>query len=138
MMNLMPDILKELGVSVNEPFNIIYQNGEVACFSPYHFRDDFTLINSVDVIDVGCLFNLITGRFSIEKIPFKPKVREKYWKFNISANRPVIDTFNPSYTGVLACWALGNCFRTEEEAETKGRELMESILKEYRQDENSN
>lgn len=30
-------------------------------------------------------------------------------------------------------WKLGNCFRTKKEAETKGKEIMEKIEKEYRE-----
>ena len=28
-------------------------------------------------------------------------------------------------------WNSGNCFRTEEEAETKGKAIMEKLVKEY-------
>ena len=31
----------------------------------------------------------------------------------------------------LLHWKTGNCFRTEEEAKTKGKEIMEQIKKEY-------
>lgn len=31
----------------------------------------------------------------------------------------------------LLFWKVGNCFRTNEEAETKGKEIMEQIQKEY-------
>ena len=30
-----------------------------------------------------------------------------------------------------AIWKSGNCFRTKEEAETKGKEIMEKLVKEY-------
>lgn len=30
-------------------------------------------------------------------------------------------------------WKLGNCFGTREEAETKGKEIMEQLEKEYRE-----
>lgn len=36
-------------------------------------------------------------------------------------------------TSDLVYWKLGNCFRTREEAETKGKEIMETIKKEYRE-----
>ena len=31
----------------------------------------------------------------------------------------------------LLFWKVGNCFKTEEEAATKGKEIMEQIKKEY-------
>ena len=31
----------------------------------------------------------------------------------------------------LLHWKVGNCFKTEEEAKTKGKEIMEQIQKEY-------
>ena len=31
----------------------------------------------------------------------------------------------------LLFWKVGNCFKTEEEAKTKGKEIMEQIQKEY-------
>lgn len=62
--------------------------------------------------------------------PWKPKDGEKYWyyskAFNLAISRKWIDE---NYA--LCLWKCGNCFKTEKEANEKGKEIMKQIQKEY-------
>lgn len=72
---------------------------------------------------------LIAGTREIVKLPWKPKKGDKYWYYS-------------TYFGTTQCtwadgvfdlliWKEGCCFKTEEEARTKGKEIMEQIQKEF-------
>lgn len=62
--------------------------------------------------------------------PWKPKEGEQYWfhsnTFNQTDSRK---WYGQNYD--LLLWKVGNCFRTEEEARIKGKEIMEQIQKEF-------
>lgn len=62
--------------------------------------------------------------------PWKPKKDERYWYYTETLDQAIFhDWFDLNYE--LCLWKLGNCFKTREEAETKGKEIMEQIHKEY-------
>lgn len=75
---------------------------------------------------------LLNGRIKAVAKPWKPKKGEKYFYYS---NLTYFDGINSSVwtdEGLdLLLWKVGNCFRTEEEAKTKGKEIMEQIQKEY-------
>lgn len=60
----------------------------------------------------------------------KPKKGEKYW-FYLYGTKEIIYSRWGDGTYDLILWKTGNCFKTKEEAETKGKEIMEKIKKEY-------
>ena len=64
--------------------------------------------------------------------PWKPSEGYKYWWYSIAWNQAIDNEFNSSI-GDLLHWKVGNCFKTKEEAETKGKEIMEQIMKEYKE-----
>lgn len=64
--------------------------------------------------------------------PWKPSEGYKYWWYSIAWNKAINNEFNSSI-GDLLHWKVGNCFKTKEEAETKGKEIMEQIMKEYKE-----
>lgn len=75
---------------------------------------------------------IISGKLTVVKQPWKPKVDEFYYYYSPYAGI----TFQVAWVNKSAdycMWKLGNCFRTREEAETKGKEIMEQIKKEYRE-----
>lgn len=64
--------------------------------------------------------------------PWKPKKGEMYWYYSSLIHFGVINSYvwNDDLTDLLF-WKVGNCFKTEKEAATKGKEIMEQIQKEY-------
>lgn len=62
--------------------------------------------------------------------PWKPKFGEQYWSYSARINKAICDMFG-DFVEDYAIWKSGNCFKTKEEAETKGKEIVEKLLKEY-------
>lgn len=64
--------------------------------------------------------------------PWKPKFGEQYWSYSVRTNQACCSMFG-EFVEDYAIWKSGNCFRTEEEAKTKGKEIMEKLVKEYKE-----
>ena len=73
---------------------------------------------------------LISGDYKAVPKPWKPKYGEQYWSYSTKINGTCCNTFWEN-VWEYAMWKSGNCFKTREEAETKGKEIMEQIMKEY-------
>lgn len=125
-MNYMKQVAHLLGVELEEEFEIngsddkyfINEDG-IQCVS-YTEKTTFPTI----------MEGILSGKIEIVKIPFKPKDNECYWYWSNECDCYQRNVWC-GYNGDYSFWKLGNCFRTKEEAETKGKELMESIVKEY-------
>ena len=76
------------------------------------------------------LVSIISGSYSIVRLPWKPKFGEQYWSYSVRTNQACCSMFG-EFVEDYAIWKSGNCFRTEEEAKTKGKEIMEKLVKEY-------
>lgn len=77
------------------------------------------------------LDSLLMGEVKVLPKPWKPKVGEQYF-YCSTPSKPIVVSSNWTwFTDDLCKWKAGNCFKTKEEAETKGREIMEQIIKEY-------
>ena len=62
--------------------------------------------------------------------PWKPEKGDKYFYYAKAFGQTVYKIWiDENYD--LLLWKVGNCFKTEEEAATKGKEIMEQIKKEY-------
>ena len=73
---------------------------------------------------------LLSGKCKAVPKPWKPKYGEQYWSYSTKINGTCCNTFW-EFIKDYAMWKSGNCFRTEEEAETKGKGIMEKLEKEY-------
>ena len=73
---------------------------------------------------------LLSGSIIAVANPWKPKKGEKYWFYLYGAKEIIYSRWDDG-TYDLILWKSGNCFKTEEEAKTKGKEIMEKIQKEY-------
>lgn len=76
------------------------------------------------------LERILYGTYKAVPKPWKPKDGDAYWKWATSIELAQFKHWNGSSTD-FACWKLGNCFKTGEEAQSKGKEIMEQIKKEY-------
>lgn len=135
-MNYMEQVAHLLGVELEEEF-LIKTNDEIESYEkPIRYK--FTkegFVYSSQAFKNWCqsdfIHDLLNGKSTIVKIPFKPKYEEEYWFWYKGINERAT-SFHWYDNGCdFMAWKLGNCFRTKEEAETKGKELMESIVKEY-------
>lgn len=131
-MNYYEQIAEMLGVKLDEEFKTSITEAYVYKITEGGLRrrchTDSEWFGSPPVT----LTNLLRGDFSVVKLPWKPKTGERYWVCN-----PFQTTAQPSIwlpdTDDFCRWKAGNCFRTSEEAETKGKEIMEAIQKEFKE-----
>ena len=129
-MNYYKQIAEMLGVELGEEFKVSDMEGFTYMFTKdgglmfrYGADENFYLSSLV-------LMKLLRGDYSVVKLPWKPKDGEAYWKWATYVELAELKHWNGSSMD-FACWKLGNCFKTKEEAQTKGKEIMEAIRKEF-------
>ena len=132
-MNYYKKIAEMLGVELGEEFSLKDNKTKNIVRPRYKITQEEGLMYSVNRNEFDrsvTLMSIINGSFSVVKLPWKPKDGEKYWyyskAFNLAISRKWIDE---NYAFCL--WKCGNCFKTEEEANAKGKEIMKQIQKEY-------
>ena len=76
------------------------------------------------------LWLILNGAIKAVPKPWKPKEGDRYCYY--SAMNGLVNYARWDDLDIeFIFWKVGNCFKTEEEAKTKGKELMETIKKEY-------
>lgn len=137
--NLMPEVAKLLGVELEEEFNIVESNIYVDCMLVrymlntkglfYYSEAQKSWQSAADFI----LLNLLTGKKTIKKLPWKPKANEDYfyvgWLYDGEHWRFCIETtyFDATETRDNLNVDTGNCFRTHEEAEAAQFDVFERL-----------
>lgn len=136
-MNLIPDIAESLGVEICEKFyirdtvdnGILSTNGVKIAFdfSDKGLRSPVCTNNSL------ILMYLLNGRYEIVKKVFKPKIGDTYWSTEHAMaageykwNNDIVDFAN---------YALGNCFRTKEEAIKNATRIYDELKKKYTEEQ---
>ena len=76
------------------------------------------------------LERILYGTYKAMPVPWKPKEGEKYWYYSEPFNQAISHKWCDGNYDLLL-WKVGNCFKTKEEADIKGKEIMEQIQKEY-------
>ena len=129
-MNYYKQIAEMLGVELGEEFKVSDMENFTFKFTEggglmfrYGKDEDFYLSTE--------LAKLLRGDCSVVKLPWKPKEGEQYFYCSILGKSIVVSTNWACFNSDLCRWKCGNCFRTKEEARTKGKEIMEQIKKEY-------
>lgn len=130
-MNYYKQIAEMLGIELNEEFKVKYAYGLV-CEKPCKITGDGLFYKSASGwVRSTLLHSIITGDIEIVKLPWKPMDDEFYYYYS-----PCTDiTYQERWMNTAddyCMWKIGNCFRTREEAQTKGKEIMETIEKEFR------
>ena len=85
---------------------------------------------SVMPICTFTIVNLLSGNIKAVPKPWKPEKGDRFWSYLYGLERANSTKWDCG-TYDLLLWKVGNCFKTEEEAKTKGKEIMEQIQKEY-------
>lgn len=131
-MNYYKQIAEMLGLELEQEFVITDLDGKRKDTITYKLTEDglFSKANGLSMKVTFILDLLLTGKYKAVPKPWKPKKGDEYWRCSS------IRGYVPSSIWLddvvdLCVWKSGNCFRTKEEAETKGKEIMEQIQKEY-------
>lgn len=74
--------------------------------------------------------NILEGISKVMPVPWKPKEGELYWYYSKTLNQAISRNWDAE-NYALCLWKCGNCFKTEKEANEKGKEIMKQIQKEY-------
>lgn len=129
-MNYYEEISKMLGVELGKEFKVKWKNGVRFTNSKYCFTKNG--LNEVGTIWYahGILGDILSGKAEIVTLPWKPKQGERYWWYSDAWEQAIATKWDGSHIDFVE-WKAGNCFRTEEEANTKGKEIMEQIKKEF-------
>lgn len=111
MANYMADVAKMLGVEIGEIFEINKCNWSyVLCYDGMICTEGGYMAN-------GILNDLLTGRLTIKRKPWKPQMHDVFWYVDEQgeAVRCIL--------GLCCCkcgknfYKIGNCYKTREEAE---------------------
>ena len=131
-MNYYKQIAEMLGLELEQEFVITDLDGKRKDTITYKFTEDglFSKANNLSAKVTLILDLLLSCKYKAVPKPWKPKYGEQYWSYSLRSNQARCSLFG-DYVEDYACWKLGNCFRTKEEAETKGKEIMEKLVKEY-------
>lgn len=136
-MNYYKQIAEMLGLELGQEFRIIGSHEKTIDDALFEITEDGLSIKKPTIICVlnrmpEIFTNVLDGDYKVVPKPFKPKCGERYWSYSLKINRTCCNMFG-EFIEDYAMWKSGNCFRTEEEAKTKGKEIMEQIMKEYKE-----
>lgn len=123
-----------LGLELGENFELTYDDGTIN-EDTYKIEEDWFYYKNKQSEDwlaepSTTVNKLINGYCKAVPKPWKPKNDETYWWYSMCSKTSISDIFTGS-TSDLIFWKAGNCFKTEKEAQSKGKEIMEQIKKEY-------
>ena len=133
-MNKWKEFAEMLGLELEQEFVLTDRDGNRKDKYTYKITEDGLLYKSPtfnwSISSLGTIGNLLNGDYKALPKTWKPKKREKYFYYAKAFGQTVYKIWiDENYD--LLLWKVGNCFRTEEEAKTKGKEIMEQIQKEY-------
>lgn len=131
-MNYYKQIAEMLGLELEQEFVLTDDDGNRENKYTYKFTEDglFSKANDLSGKVTLMLDLLLSGKYKAVPKPWKPKKGDEYWRC-ISKCGFVSSTIWLDDVMDICRWKSGNCFRTEEEAKTKGKEIMEKLVKEY-------
>ena len=131
-MNYYKQIAEMLGVELEEEFSLKNKDGAVLSKN-YKISSIAGLLLKCDCKwnQSGYIDEIISGRLIIVKLPWKPKVWEQYFYCSTPSNPIAVSSTWTCSTDDYCKWKAGNCFKTKEEAETKGKEIMIAIQEEF-------
>lgn len=134
-MNYWKQFANMLGLELNENFSLVKPNGEKIYNASYKITEDGLYYKGAET-DGWCdepsatVGELLSGDYKAVPKPWKPTYDEFYWCYSNYWGRTSRLKWANTVCDLLL-WKAGNCFRTEEEAKTKGKEIMEQIQKEF-------
>lgn len=119
--NIMPEILKSLGVDYGEKFKL--HNKE------YTFGDDLFMFDKDEGLVRVCsngvferlnnaaLYDILNGSYEIVKLPYRPQMGDKYWMLDLCEGVHIVDYIWDGHIQDFAGLKMGIVYRTKAEAE---------------------
>ena len=131
-MNYYKQIAEMLGLELEQEFVITDLDGKRKDTITYKFTEDglFSKANDLSGKVTSMLDLLLSGEYKAVPKSWKPKYGEQYWSYSLKNNQACFSLFGNCFED-YAIWKSGNCFRTKDEAKSKGKEIMEKLVKEY-------
>ena len=128
--NLMPEIMKMLGVEYNEKFKVDTHGTEFAKGNLFCFNENNGLLMVYpDGVSCGAnelVYGILCGYYTIVKLPWEPKEGDRYYVLN--TNELFIETFIwDNSTFGYAAKDMGIIYRTKAEAEAHLEEDYERL-----------
>ena len=135
-MNYYEQFAKIFGLELEQEFSLTKPNGKELDMASYKITEDGIYYKpttkSIDWFEepANTLDFLLSGEFGVLPKPWKPKEGELYWYYSKTLNQAISRNWDAE-NYALCLWKCGNCFKTEKEANEKGKEIMKQIQKEY-------
>ena len=134
-MNYWKQFAEMLGLELGQEFELTDDDGKRKDEYTYKIIEDGLYrkeANNISLyaepsVTLDCILN---GDYKAVPKPWKPKKGEKYWTYSEIWEEVTSFRWEGYYYDLLL-WKVGNCFKTRDEAEDKGKEIMEKIQKEY-------
>ena len=129
-----------LGLELEQEFVLTDVDGNRKDKYTYKITEDGLLYKSPPFINwsissLGTIGKLLDGDVKAVPKPWKPKKGDIYSYYINSTYFDGTNSCRWTDEGLdLLFWKVGNCFKTDEEAKTKGKEIMEQIHKEYEEE----
>lgn len=124
-----------LELELNQEFVLTDVDGNIKGELTYKFTEDGLLCKTPTLVNwskssSGTILRLLNGDYKVVTKPWKPKKGDRFWSYLYGLERANSTKWDCG-TYDLLLWKAGNCFKTREEADAKGKEIMDKIQKEY-------
>lgn len=134
-MNYYKQFAEMLGLELGQEFVLTDDDGNRKNKYTYKFTEDGVVYKSPtftnwSINSLGTIGSLLNGDVKAVPKPWKPKEGDRYYYYSASNGLVNYARWDDLYEELIL-WKVGNCFKTEEEARTKGKEIMEQIQKEF-------
>ena len=134
-MNYWKQFAEMLGLELGQEFVLTDVDGNRNDKYTYKITEDGILYKTPTFINwaissLGTIGKLLDGDVKAVPKKWKPKKGERFCSYLYGLERANSTRWDCG-TYDLLLWKVGNCFKTIEEAEAKGKEIMEQIQKEY-------
>lgn len=124
--NYMPEVAKMLGLEIGEEFDILYKDGTAMEYGPLKFTNETILDCDGDDLQCWRLCCLLTGDYTIQKRPWRPKEGDTF--FYVLTNGEIQKyVFEIDNIHTLMLFSFGNCFPTKAAAEAAVPEMLEKF-----------
>lgn len=134
-MNYWKRFAEMLGLELDEEFSLAKPNGEKVTEDKYkvterglYYKPQIGINRYYEAPII--IYNLLNGKYKAVPKPWKPKQNDRFWYYSEVFEEAAYLDWEDCYYNFLL-WKVGNCFKTKGEAETKGKEIMEQIAKEF-------
>lgn len=134
-MNYWKQFAEMLGLELEQEFRLVKPDGTKVDNDLYKIREDGLFYKKrKDGVWLSepstTLSSLLQGLCKAVPLPWKPKEGEEYWQYSEAWNEGISCKWEGGWFDLLL-WKVGCCFKTKNEADIKGKEIIKQIRKEY-------